>query len=62
MEVGITIKSKETSSKIASYPTVKSLATHSTSYTGYYCLFIATNTMPAGKLLISMHAQMKHIL
>ena len=39
--VGIAIKSKETSSKLASYPAMKSLATHSTSYTGYYlCLFI----------------------
>ena len=39
-EVGITIKSEETSSKLASYPAMKSLATHSTSCTGYYlCLF-----------------------
>ena len=30
MEVGITIKSKETSSKVASYPAIKSLPTHST--------------------------------
>ena len=34
-EVGITIKSKETNSKLASYPAMKSLATHSTSCTGY---------------------------
>ena len=40
MEVGTTIKSKETSSKLASYPAMKSLATHSTICTGYYlCLF-----------------------
>ena len=35
----ITIKSKETSSKLASYPAMKSLATNlSTSCTGYYNL------------------------
>ena len=40
-EVGIAIKSKETSSKLASYPAMKSMATHSTSWIGYYlCLFI----------------------
>ena len=37
----MTIKSKETNSKLANYPAMKSLATHSTSYTDYYlCLFI----------------------
>ena len=45
LEVGITIKSTETSSKLASYPAMKSLATHSTSCTGYYLyLFIQNST------------------
>ena len=35
----MTIKIKETSSKLVSYPAMKSLATNSTSCTGYYlCL------------------------
>ena len=39
--MGIIINSKETSNKLASYPALKSLATHSTSCTGYYlCWFI----------------------
>ena len=41
--VGITIKSKETSSKLAIYIAMKLLTTHSTSCTGYYlCLFMQT--------------------
>ena len=44
-EVWITIKSKETSSKLAraSYPAMRSLATHSTSCTGWL-LFVSVHT------------------
>ena len=37
------MKSKEISSKLASYPAMKSLATHSTSCTGYYLCSVHTN-------------------
>ena len=41
--LGITIKSKETSSKLASYPAMKSLATHSISCTGLLFVSVKTN-------------------
>ena len=37
---------------------MKFLTTHSTSHTGYY-LSVHVNTIPAGLLVTSMHAQMK---
>ena len=61
--VGMTIKGKETSSKLCSYPAMEFLTTHSTSRTGYYlCLFIQTQFQLVSYVVTSMDAQMKHNL
>ena len=43
-EVGITIKSKETSSKVASYPVMKSLQLATPLYKLHWLLFVAVHT------------------
>ena len=60
-KVGTEIKRKETSGKLVDYLAKKLLATHSTGSISYL-LFVLVCKHNFSWVVISMHAQMKHIL